>query len=66
MKGAGCDVHLAFVLAKEGWTVVGTVASGIGENTNKETIRSGPWATQDQAEQRALDAFTKPLGHNVG
>ncbi len=65
MKVAGCDVHLAFVKAKEGWIVVGTVASGISENKNKETITSGPWANRDQAEQLALEALMKLLGHNV-
>lgn len=65
MKVAGCDVHLAFVQAKEGWMVVGTVASGTGENKNKETITSGPYATRDQAEQQALEALTKLLGYNV-
>lgn len=64
MKVAGCDVHLAFVPSGDGWTVVGTVASGIGENKNEETITSGPCSTRDQAEHKALEAITKLLGHN--
>lgn len=64
MKVAGCDVHLAFVRANAGWTVVGTLASGTAENKNKESITSGPWGTRDVAEQKALEEITKLLGNN--
>jgi len=64
MKVAGCDVHLSFMQANGGWTVVGTVASGTGENKNKESITTGPWATRDVAEEKALGELTKLLGHN--
>lgn len=64
MKVAGCDVHLSFVQATVGWTVVGTVASGTGENKNKESITTGPWASRDVAEEKALEELTKLLGHN--
>jgi hypothetical protein len=64
MKIAGCDVQLLFLNSGGDWTVVGTLASGIAENKNKETITSGPWATRDLAEQKALEQITKLLGHN--
>ncbi len=65
MKIAGCDVQLVFLHSRGDWTVVGTLSSGIAENANKETITSGPWATRDLAEQKALEQITELLGHNV-
>ncbi|MBX3301825.1 MAG: hypothetical protein KF693_06405 [Nitrospira sp.] len=64
MKIAGCDVHLVFLRSKGGWTVVGTLASGAAENKKKETVTSGPWASRDLAEQKALEEITKLLGNN--
>lgn len=64
MKVAGHDVHLVFSLSAGRWTVVGTLSSGTAENKNAETITSGPWATRDLAEQKALERITELLGHN--
>lgn len=64
MKIAGCDVELVFLESQDKWTVVATITSGIAENRNKETITSGPWATRDLAEQKALEQITTLLGHN--
>ncbi|NGZ94550.1 MAG: hypothetical protein CV089_00190 [Nitrospira sp. WS110] len=64
MKIAGCDVHLVFVRSEGDWTVVGTLTSGTADNKRKETITSGPWATRDLAEQKALEQITTRLGHN--
>lgn len=64
MKIAGCDVELVFLESHDKWTVVATITSGIAENRNKETITSGPWATRDLAEQKALEQITTRLGHN--
>lgn len=64
MKIAGCDVQLAFLNSGDKWTVVGTLSSGTADNKNKETITTGPWATRDLAEQKALEQITKLLGHN--
>ena len=64
MKIAGCDVHLAFLPSHGDWTVVGTLTSGTAENAKQETITSGPWATRDLAEQKALEQISALLGHN--
>lgn len=64
MNIAGCDVELVFLESQDKWTVVATITSGIAENRNKETITSGPWATRDFAEQKALEQITTLLGHN--
>jgi hypothetical protein len=64
MKIAGCDVQLVFLNSGADWTVVSTLSSGTAENKNKETMTSGPWATRDLAEQKALEEITELLGHN--
>ncbi|GKS62758.1 hypothetical protein YTPLAS72_00620 [Nitrospira sp.] len=64
IKIAGLDVHLVYLRSGNKWTVVGTVASGTGDNKNKETITSGPWSSRDIAEEKALEQITALLGHN--
>jgi hypothetical protein len=63
---AGCRVSLTYrQVADSGWTVVGIVRSGVGDNMDEQRVATGSFPTREAAEADALNRVTQLLGNNV-
>jgi hypothetical protein len=62
---SGCRVRLAFSQTDGRWSVEGTVACGLAENSGEQTFETGACATREEAEQEALGRVAGLLGSNV-
>jgi len=63
---AGCRVHLAFHGRSENrWSVSGTVACGVEENSGEQAFDTSVFDSRVAAEEAALKTVSSLLGRNV-